>query len=107
MNKLWLSVMTAVLMTIGIMGSSIEAKANMQTDVKLTTEQQEEMKSLQQDALDQKKEIINKYVEYGVFTKEKGQKIITHLEEVYKKLEQNGFVPNFHDDYKKHRSKDS
>jgi len=38
MNKLWLSVMTAILMTIGIMGSSIEAKANMPTDVKLTTD---------------------------------------------------------------------
>lgn len=100
--------MIAILMTVGLMGlSSLEAKADMPTDVKLTTEQQEEMKSLQQDALNQKKEVINKYVEYGVFSKEKGQKIITHLEERYIKLEQNGFVPIYHDDYKKHRSKES
>ncbi|QUG42941.1 YckD family protein [Psychrobacillus sp. INOP01] len=107
MSKRWFSVFTAILMTVGIMGLSLEAKADMPTDVKLTTEQQEEIKSLQQDALKQKKEIINKYVEYGVFSKEKGQKIITHLEERYIKLEQNGFVPIFHDDYKKHRSKES
>ena len=107
MSKRWLAVMAAILMTIGMMGLSLEAKAEMQTDVKLSTEQQEEMKSLQQDALNQKKEIINKYVEYGVFSKEKGEKIITHLEERYLKMEQNGFVPIFHDDYKKHRSKES
>lgn len=108
MSKRWFSVMIAILMTVGLMGlSSLEAKADMPTDVKLTTEQQEEMKSLQQDALNQKKEVINKYVEYGVFSKEKGQKIITHLEERYIKLEQNGFVPIYHDDYKKHRSKES
>lgn len=108
MNKRWFSVLTAILMAVGMIGlSSLVVKADMPTDVKLTTEQQEEMKSLQQDALNQKKEIINKYVEYGVFSKEKGQKVITHLEERYKKLEQNEFVPNFHDDYKKHRSKES
>ncbi|WP_277586331.1 DUF2680 domain-containing protein [Psychrobacillus antarcticus] len=108
MSKRLLGVIAAILMTFGIMGLSLEAKAEMQTDVKLSTEQQEEMKSLQQDALNQKKEIINKYVEYGVFSKEKGDKIITHLEELYIKMEQNGFVPIFHeDDYKKHRSKES
>ncbi|WP_419959789.1 YckD family protein [Psychrobacillus sp. BM2] len=107
MSKYWLSVMTAIVMTVGLMGLSMEAKADMPTDVKLTTQQQEEMKSLQQDALNQKKEIINKYVEYGVFSQEKGQKIITHLEERYKKMEQNGFAPISHDDYRKHRSKDS
>ena len=107
MSKRWFSVMIAILMTVAIMGFSSEAKAEMPADVKLTAVQLEEMKSLQQDALKQKKEIINKYVEYGVFSKEKGQKIITHLEERYLKLEQNGFVPIFHDDYRKHRSKES
>lgn len=108
MSKRWFSVMTVILMTVGLMGlTSMEAKADMPTDVKLTSKQQEEMKALQQEALKQKKEIINKYVEYGVFSKEKGQKIITHLEQRYIKMEQNGFVPIFHDDYKRHRSKES
>ena len=52
MSKRWLSVMTAILMTVGLMGlTSMEAKADMPTDVKLTSEQQEEMKALQQEAL--------------------------------------------------------
>lgn len=107
MRKRWLTAMIAILMTIGLMGLPFEAKAEMPTDVKLTTEQQEEMKSLQQNALNQKKEIINKYVEYGVYSKEKGQKIIIHLEERYKKLEQSGFVPVWHNEHRKHQSKDS
>lgn len=107
MKKRWVTVITAILMCLGIMGFSLETKAEMPVDIKLTEKQQEEMKSLQQDALNQKKEIINKYVEYGVFSKEKGQKIITHLEERYLKLEQNGFVPVIHDDYRKHRSNES
>lgn len=75
MNKRWFSVLTAILMAVGMIGlSSLVVKADMPTDVKLTTEQQEEMKSLQQDALNQKKEIINKYVEYGVFSKKKVKK---------------------------------
>ena len=107
MSKRWFSVLTGILITVGIMGFSFEASAEMPADVTLTAEQQEEMKILQQDALNQKKEIINKYVEYGVFSKEKGQKIITHLEERYKKIEQNGFAPIWHDEDRKHQSKDS
>ena len=107
MNKFWLGVMATVLLSVGTMGfNPVEAGAETPTDVKLTEEQQEEMSNLQKDALEKKKEIINKYVEYGVFTEEKGQKIISHIEERYSKLEQNGFVPKWEKDHKKHHNND-
>ena len=107
MNKFWLGVMATVLMTVGTMGiKSVETGAETPTEVKLTEVQQEEMSILQKEALEKKKEIINKYVEYGVFTDEKGQKIISHIEERYSKLEQNGFVPKWDKDHNKHHSKD-
>lgn len=63
-------------------------------DVELTEDQRMEMSLLQKDAIERKKEIINKYVEYGVFTEEKAQKIQAHMDEKYSKLEENGFIPN-------------
>ncbi|MFA9559758.1 YckD family protein [Evansella sp. AB-rgal1] len=74
-------------------------------DVTLTEEQKNEMEALQKQALDQKKEIINKYVEYGVFTEDKGKKIISHFEKHYNMLEKNGFVPKW-DKKRKHCNDD-
>ncbi|MGF7186733.1 uncharacterized protein YlaN (UPF0358 family) [Desulfitispora alkaliphila] len=37
--------------------------------------------------------MVNKYVEYGVISKEKGNKIISHMEKRYEKLEENDFIP--------------
>jgi len=100
--------MTAVLLSIGTIGTiTSEAGAESPADVKLTQEQQTEMSILQKDALNQKIAIINKYIEYGVFTEEKGQKIISHLEERYNKLEQNGFIPKWDKAHKNHHNKDS
>ncbi|MFC3884650.1 YckD family protein [Bacillus songklensis] len=61
--------------------------------VKLTKEQKKELSTLQKDLLEKRKEVISKYVEYGVLTKEKGQKIISRLEQRYAELEKNDFIP--------------
>lgn len=107
MNRFWLSVMATVVMTIGTTGFlASETSAEGIPDVKLTEEQQKEMAVLQKQVLDQQKEIINKYVEYGVFTEEKGQKIISHFEKRYNMLEQNGFVPKWDKKHRKHHQED-
>jgi len=105
MKKIWLGVMASVLLSIGSLGfmPTETGAMGVPADVKLTAEQQEEMSILQKEALEQKKEIINKYVEYGIFTEEKGQKIISHIEEHYKKLEQNEFVPKWDHKHKNHK----
>jgi methyl coenzyme M reductase subunit D len=63
--------------------------------VKLTEAQQIEIATLYKDIFEKKKMVITKYVEYGVMTKEKGQKVIGMMEQRLKKLEQNGYVPNW------------
>ncbi|MBU9713943.1 YckD family protein [Evansella tamaricis] len=99
MGKLVLSVMVALILSVGMLGvtgQGVKAEHEGATkDVKLSVEQRDEMAKLHQKALEQKVEIINKYVEYGVFTEEKGKKIISHMEGRYKKLEENDFIPKW------------
>ena len=103
LRKFCMSIMTAFVLSVAIVGFyPSEIAAEGFSDIKLTEAQKEEMSKLQQEAIAKKKEIINKYVEYGVFTEEKAQKIISHMDEHYKKLEQNGFIPKWD---KKHRHK--
>lgn len=98
----WLCLAVAVLLAFGTIGiMPTDTKAEGQTYVTLTETQQKEIAALQKEVLEQRKAIINKYVEYGVFTAEKGNKIIAHLEERYSKLEQNGFVPTWDKDHRK------
>jgi len=92
--------MAACIMSVSIIGTSVSAEG-MNEDVTLTEEQKEEMEFLQKNALDQHIGIISKYVEYGVFTKEKGDKIISHFQKHYEELEKNGFIPKW--DKHKHK----
>ncbi|MBB6214436.1 uncharacterized protein YlaN (UPF0358 family) [Anaerosolibacter carboniphilus] len=69
--------------------------------VQLTEAQKKELATLQKEILMKRKEVISKYVEYGVMTEEKGKKIISRLEKHYEKLEKNGFVPKWDKSKKK------
>ncbi len=94
----------ACLLTISIGGlflSSVQAETE---EVKLSDEQIEEIKTLKQEVMEKEKQIIEKYVEYGVFPEEKGQKIIEHMEKKYEKLQENNFIPNW--DRKHHMQRD-
>jgi hypothetical protein len=62
----------------------------------LTAEQKQEIASLQKEALEQEKEIIQKYVEFGVFSEKKADQIIKHLDDRFAQLEKDGFVPKPH-----------
>jgi len=61
--------------------------------VKLTTEQQKQIETLEQQILSKRKEVIEKYVQYGVLTKEQGTHITKRMDEHYNHLKNNGFVP--------------
>jgi len=93
MKRIWLGLMAAIVLTIGAIGIMPSETGAEGSEIKLTEEQKNEMADLQKAVINQKKEIINKYVEYGVFTEEKGQKIISHLDKRYNELEKNGFIP--------------
>lgn len=61
-------------------------------EVKLTEAQKGELAKLHKNLLEQKKQLIQKYVEFNVLPKEKGDEMIQRYEEHYKMLEENGFI---------------
>ena len=63
--------------------------------VQLDQTQQQELAALHQEIQAKVKEVVSKYVEYGVISKEKGDKIISRLDKRYQKLEENGFIPRW------------
>lgn len=69
-----------------------QGQGQAQPEVKLTEAQKTELAKLHKDILDKKKEMVQKYVEFGVIPEDKGQMMITHFEKHYEMLEQNGFV---------------
>ncbi|MFB8733112.1 YckD family protein [Bacillus sp. SL00103] len=60
--------------------------------VKLTREQQKQIETLEQQILSKRKEVIEKYVQYGVLTKTSAH-ITKRMDEHYNHLKNNGFVP--------------
>lgn len=108
MRKHLIGIIVAVVLTAGAGGfTAPEVGAEDSVEVELTDEQKDEMRSLQMQTFEQKKEIINKYVEYGVFTEEKGQKIKSHMDECYNKLEENRFIPKWDKKHGKHGEKET
>jgi uncharacterized lipoprotein YehR (DUF1307 family) len=98
MKKL-VGIMAACLLTISIFGSTSSfaevgkpEDAKNTEEVKLTDAQKAELAKLHKSILEQKKQLIQKYVEFGVIPKEKGDKMIQRFDEHYKMLEQNGFI---------------
>mgnify|MGYP001216078400 CR=1 FL=1 len=80
-----------------------DAKESTFKDVKLTDTQMEELDVIYQDIVNLRIGLINKYVEYGVIEKEKGEKMIQHVEGFYEKVKSNGFIPKW--DKHKHKHK--
>ncbi|MDT8858851.1 YckD family protein [Alkalihalobacillus sp. MEB130] len=100
MRKIVAGLVVATVLSVGFMPGAISAE--VAADIQLTEEQKTEMAALQKEVFAKKKEVINKYVEYGVFTEEKGQKIIAHMDKYYNKLEQDGFIPKWDKKHHKH-----
>ncbi|MGP4072713.1 YckD family protein [Piscibacillus sp. B03] len=100
MKKLWLSLITVTVLAIGLFGVA-SAEPESTENVELTDDQKEEMASLQKEVLEKEKQVIQKYVEYGVISKDKGDKVISHLEKHFEKLEANGYVPMWDKKHKK------
>ncbi|GGE56546.1 hypothetical protein GCM10011391_39320 [Pullulanibacillus camelliae] len=59
--------------------------------IQLTQQQKNEITKLQKNILQQKKALIQKYVEYGVIPKAKGKEILSHLDEHMKHLGESGY----------------
>ncbi len=88
----WAIALLAAVLFTGAGGIQAEDQKPTETMPELTENQQKELAIMYQDMFDKRKGIISKYVEFGVIEKEKADKIIEHLDEHYRMLEENGFV---------------
>lgn len=70
---------------------STEADA-VNPKVKLTEEQREELASIYREMAETKKKLVSKYVEFGLISQEKGEEILTKIDERYNKLREDGFI---------------
>ncbi|MGJ9382780.1 YckD family protein [Salipaludibacillus sp. CF4.18] len=93
MVKYLLGFLAVCMLSVATLSAPVSAAEDIK-EVELTEDQRMEMSLLQKDAIERKKEIINKYVEYGVFTEEKAQKMQAHMDEKFSELEENGFIPD-------------
>jgi hypothetical protein len=91
--------LVACLLLVATAGPAAYGQKNMgnpgqkqEQQVQLTEQQKSELAKLHKDILEKKKEMIQKYVEFGVIPEEKGQMMIAHFEKHYEMLEQNGFM---------------
>lgn len=95
--KRMIMLLIALLLTIGL-SISVEAqegnKSNPESKVELTEAQQKELAEIHEKILEKKVEMIEKHVEFGIITKEKGEKIKEKLNKRFEMMKENGFVPN-------------
>lgn len=95
--KTWLIAAAAALtFTLAASAVSAEEPAVTKEGAKLTTEQQRQMAVLYEELFAKRKEIVAKYVEFGVIPEEKGKKIEAHLNKRMEKLKEHGYLPPHH-----------
>lgn len=74
----------------------------MNTNVQLTKEQIQELEKMNLEIMKKRKELIDKYVEFGVFPKDKGERIKSHIDQRYQKMKETNFLPRHpHEDRRK------
>lgn len=96
MKKQIVTSLTTVALLLGIFITPTYAEQNepieQDKQIQLTESQKAELSEIYQDLMEEKKELIQKYVEFGVLSKEKGEQMIQKFEEHYKMAEKNGFM---------------
>ncbi len=99
MKKLTLTLL-AVLLTLATITMPIVADEDLDvnTDVELTKEQQAELEELYGQMFDTHNQIIDKYVEFGVYSEKKAEKLKERMTEKHSKLKDFGYIPKWFDD---------
>jgi hypothetical protein len=97
MKKIIFTFITVCLLCLNFQGYvSAEGQQIAPQKVNLSEVQKQELDKLHQELFTTKKALINKYVEYGVFTKEQGDMMIQKMTERYQKMKENGFIMKWH-----------
>ncbi|WAA09306.1 YckD family protein [Fervidibacillus albus] len=89
---------------IGRLGKN-ETVVNVEDDKNLekslTEEQIKELETLKSDILMKRKQVVDKYVEFGLISEEKAESIKAHLDKQFQKMKESGFLPK--SDFGKHK----
>jgi hypothetical protein len=97
MKKIIFTLIAVCVLSLNFQGyASAEDQRTAPQKVNLSDAQKQELDKLHQELFTTKKALINKYVEYGVFTKEQGAMMIKKMNERYQKLKENGYMMNWH-----------
>lgn len=106
MKKIFASLMVIVMCSIGLSSIAFAEEAQsvkQEKKVELTNKQQEEIKAIHQTILEQRKQLISKYVEFGQLSKERGDQLKDRLDQKFKAMEEMGFqMPPHHFHHGKH-----
>lgn len=97
MKKLYFSCIVAFCLCLSL-GSVTHAHMDcdgINSDVELSDAQKQELQGITEVIFANKKEMINLYVEFGVLTEEKGEKMLKKMEKHHLKLKENGYVPKW------------
>ncbi|OEH85065.1 hypothetical protein BHU72_05495 [Desulfuribacillus stibiiarsenatis] len=99
MRNLWLTIAVTLVCTLIIGGlPALAAEVNAEQPektVQFTDQQKKELASIHKDIIAKKKLLMSKYVEYGVLSKEKADKINSRMDKYYEKMEKSGFAPKW------------
>ena len=99
-------ILVTALFTISFLGlnlshSEVSAMEKFMIDthkkeVELTDKQKNELTKTHKEIYEKRKELISKYVEFGVIDEDKGKIIMSKLDRRYEHAEKNGFI-RYHD----------
>lgn len=108
MRRINIIILAVMMLFVSVFSISFVQAENSKGDainrtVTLSDQQKNELAALNKDILEKKKQVISKYVEYGVMSEQKGQIMISKMEKYYTKLEQDGLIPNWENPKKKNK----
>ncbi|MEC0321626.1 YckD family protein [Bacillus subtilis] len=100
MKRITINIITMFIATtvISLTGTAEAAEKQQQppANVTLTDQQKKEIEQLEAEILTKRKNVISKYVQYGILPKERGEHIKNHLDKHFEMMKQNGFAPKHH-----------
>lgn len=84
----------------------VQEQPTDQGQVELTQKQMNKLDKVHKKVFKEKRKLISQYVEYGIISKEKGDKMIAHIQKHMDKLKKNGYqVDDYYKDCPDHHKK--
>lgn len=103
MKRKLLITITAALVLIAMTitaASAAQSAPEVPNNVELTEAQKNELKQLSDKMFEAKKQLIEKYADFGIISRKQAEYRLKKIEEKQKRFEENGFIPRYGRDKK-------